>query len=131
MRPEKLIGLQYRLGSNPEQHGTADCLSLARAVLAYQGVETPEPQRDWYRRLKRGDTNVFPEELERWGVQVAEPTIGSVALCKADNGYGLAVYWSGGCLAFCGSEVAWTPLSGLEVVAFFSPRKQSSAMPLG
>ena len=130
MRPEQLIGMQYRLGSNPDLHGTADCLSLARAVLAYQGIKTPEPKRNWYRRLKRGDTNVFPEELERWGVKEELPRLGSVALCRADNGYGLAAYWSNGWIAFAGSEVIWSPLNGLEVVAFYCQQKQSFATPL-
>ena len=130
MRPEKLIGMQYRLGSNPEKHGTADCLSLARAVLAYQGIETPKPQRNWYRRLKRGDTNVFPEELERWGVKEELPRLGSVALCRADSGYGLAAYWSDGCLVFAGSEVIWSPLSGLQVEGHYCQQKQNSAIPL-
>lgn len=130
MRPEKLIGLKYRLGSNPEEHGTADCLSLARAVLAHQGIDAPKPQRDWYRRLKKGDMTVFPEELERWGIQITEPTMGSVALCKAGNGYGLAVYWSGGWIAFNESEVAWNPLGALQVVGLYFPRKLNSAMQL-
>ena len=111
--------MQYRLGSNPEQHGTADCLSLARAVLAYQGIKTPEPKRDWYRRLKRGDTNVFPEELERWGVQIAEPLPGAVALCEADNGYGLAAYCLDGWLHFAGESAQWTPVGGLPVIALY------------
>lgn len=123
--------MKYRLGAIPVKHGMADCLSLARAVLAHQGIKTPEPQRDWYRRLRRGDTSVFPEELERWGVKEDIPRLGSVALCKADdNGYGLAVYWSGGWIAFSGLEVAWTPSSGLQVEELYFPRKLNSVMRL-
>ena len=130
MHPLKLIGLKYRLGSNPDQHGTADCLSLARAVLAYQGIKTPEPKRQWYRRLKHGDTSVFPEELERWGVKEKMPRLGSVALCRADNGYGLAAYWSDGWLSFAGLEVIWSPLNGLPVEGFYCQQKQSCVIPL-
>ena len=128
MKPEQLIGLGYRLGSTPEQHGTADCLSLCRSVLAYLGIETPEPKRDWYRRLKHGDTQIFPEELERWGVKEDLPRLGSVALCKADNGYGLAVYFFDGWLAFRDSVVCWSPTGSLPVVAVYYPQKQSCAM---
>lgn len=129
MKPEQLIGLKYRLGSNPETHGTADCLSLARAVLAYQGIETPEPKRDWYRRLRRGDTDVFQEELERWGTLVDEPRIGSVGLCVTDEdkGRGLASYWSEGWISFVGSEVVWSPIGGLPVVGVYCQQKQRSA----
>lgn len=123
MNPYSLIGMKYRLGSDPEKHGTADCLSLARAVLAYQGIKTPEPERNWYRRLKHGDTSVFPEELERWGTQVDEPRIGSVVLCKAENGFGLAVYWEGGCLAFRSMEVGWVPVASLQAVACYCQQK--------
>ena len=123
MNPFSLIGMKYRLGSDPEKHGTADCLSLARTVLAYQGIATPEPKRSWYRRLKHGDTSVFPEELKRWGTQVSAPTMGAVVLCKAENGFGLAVYWEGGCLAFRGPEVGWVPVANLEAVAFYCQQK--------
>ena len=130
MNPVELIGMKYRLGAIPSIHGKADCLSLARTVLAYQGIETPEPKRDWYRRLRRGDTNVFPEELERWGVKEELPRLGSVALCRADNGYGLAAYWSQGCLIFAGSEVVWSPIGGQAVVGYYFQRKPNSAMRL-
>ena len=63
----KLIGLPYRLGANPEKHNAADCLTLARAVLHHYGIATPEPTRDWYRRLHRKDYSIFEEELEKWG----------------------------------------------------------------
>ena len=112
--------MSYRLGSNPETHGTADCLSLARAVLAYQGIETPEPKRDWYRRLRRGDTDVFQEELERWGTLVDEPLPGVVALCEADNGYGLAAYCLGGWVHFAGSAAQWSPVDGIPVIALYA-----------
>ena len=72
MHPYQLIGLPYRLGAIPEKHGAADCLSLAKAVLAFQGVATPEATRDWYRRIKRGDTSIFKKELERWGQKIAQ-----------------------------------------------------------
>ena len=130
MNPVELIGLPYRLGACPAKHGAADCLSLARAVLAYQGIETPTPSRDWYRRLSRGDTNVFPEELERWGIKTDLPRLGTVALCEANNGYGLAVYWSDGWLNFAGSAVVWSPIGGLPVVGCYFPRKPNSVMQL-
>ena len=53
MNPELLLGMKYRLGSNPVDHGTADCLSLARTVLSWYGIPTPTPQRSWYRRLRQ------------------------------------------------------------------------------
>ena len=59
MDPIKLIGMQYCLGANPVDHGAADCLSLCRTVLASYGIDTPKPKRSWYRRLRRGDTDVF------------------------------------------------------------------------
>ena len=123
MNPYKLIGMKYRLGSDPVKHGTADCLSLARTVLAHYGIESTEPTRDWYRRLRRKDYSVFREELERWGTRVEKPTIGTVALCRADEGYGMAVYFEEGCLSFVGSAVTWSPTENLPVVAFYSSTK--------
>ena len=95
--------------------------------MAY-GFPTPEPKRDWYRRLRRGDTSVFREELERWGDEVQVPRIGSVALCQAENGYGLAVYWQDGWLSFAGSEVTWSPTEHLQGAVFYCQRKQTFAM---
>ena len=123
MIPHQLIGRRYRLGSNFEQHGTGDCLSLARAVLAYYGITTPEPQRQWYRRLKRGDTAVFREELERWGDRTELLDCGVVALCQADAGYGLATWYLDGWIHYAGSVVKWSPSEALQVHALYCPRK--------
>ena len=128
MNPVELIGLKYRLGACPVKHGKADCLSVASTVVNHFGFDAPEPNREWYRRLRRGDSLVFQEELEIWGEITATPRIGVVALCTADNGFGLAVYWSEGWLSFVGSEVAWSPIDLLPVVGVYFPRKQSCAM---
>ena len=63
LKPYELIGLEYRLGSDPVKHGTGDCLSLVRTVLANYGFTVPKGERDWYRRLKRKDYSIFFEEL--------------------------------------------------------------------
>lgn len=123
IHPYNLIGLPYRLGADPERHGAADCLSLAKAVLAYQGVATPEAQRGWYRRLRRGDTAVFREELERWGKKVAAPRLVTVALCQSDFGLGMASYFEDGWIHYAGSEVRWSPSDALQAVAFYCPMK--------
>lgn len=128
MRPEELIGLEYRLGACPVKHGKADCLSIAATVVNYFGYDAPEPKRDWYRRLRRGDSSVFREELEAWGVRTTTPRIGVVALCVADNGYGLAVYWNDGWLSYVASAVRWSPIDLLPVVGLYYPRKQNSAI---
>ena len=59
MEPWQLIGMPYRLGADPVRHGKADCVSLARTVLHSFGIDSPEPTRDWYRRLRRGDDAVL------------------------------------------------------------------------
>ena len=123
MQVLQLIGMSYRLGADPERHGAADCLSLSKAVLASYGIETPTPQRDWYRRLKRGDTSVFQEELLRWGQQTTSPRIGAVGLCLSDNGAkGLATYWENGWIAFAGTRVKWSPTGALQISAIYCPR---------
>jgi hypothetical protein len=131
VKPLELIGKRYRLGADFAKHGEGDCLSLARTVLESYGISTPAPQRAWYRRLRRGDTAVFREELERWGVVTDAPRIGVAALCQAGDGYGLAVYAEGGWLSYVGSEVAWNPIGGLPVVALYCPQKLSCATALG
>lgn len=122
MNPVDLIGMKYRLGACPAKHGAADCLSLARAVLAFQGIETPTPSRHWYRRLRRGDTNVFPEELARWGIKTTDLELGVVALCQADLGFGLASYWESGLICFRLNQVVWSPLNSLEIVGWYLPK---------
>ena len=95
MNPAKFIGLPYRLGADPEKHDAADCLTLARAILRHQGIETPEPTREWYRRLRRKDYSVFKEELEKWGQQNSEVRVGTVALCKSEDSSFLATFGRG------------------------------------
>ena len=123
IHPYNLIGLPYRLGADPERHGAADCLSLAKAVLKYQGVDTPAAQRGWYRRLRRGDTDVFREELERWGQKVSTPRLVTVALCQSDFGLGMASYFEDGWIHFDGSAARWSPSGVLPVLAFYCPTK--------
>lgn len=130
MNPIELIGIKYRLGACPVKHGMGDCFSVAATVINYFGFDAPEPKREWYRRLRRGDSSVFKEELESWGTKTDAPRIGVVALCTADNGYGLAVYWSDGWLSYAGSEVVWNPIGGLQVVDCYFPQKPSYAMQL-
>ena len=84
--------MQYRLGADPERHGKADCLSLARHVVGSYGIDTPTASRSWYRRIRNNDYSVFTEELEKWGHVIAQPRIGAIALCKTDKGYALGAY---------------------------------------
>lgn len=123
--------MQYRLGSSPDQHGTADCLSLVSAVVRYYGFTAPQPQRSWYRRLRQGDYSIFEEELNRWGTVVEQPRIGAVGLCQAEHGgYGLGAWYEEGWLSFVQSEVAWSPTGNLVVVGCYYPLKQNCAMQL-
>ena len=120
----EIIGMRYRLGATPEKHGKADCLSMSKAVLASYGIATPEPSRDWYRRLRRSDYSVFKEQLEKWGVMTTKMTQGTVALCEGEGAltYGLAVWWYDGWLSFTGEELTWKPANELRVVALYCPR---------
>ena len=124
IHPYDLIGLKYRLGASPEKHGAADCLTLAKAVLTFNGVETPEPKREWYRRLKRGDTAVFREELEIWGEKIDSPRLITIALCDAPCGYGMATYFEQGWIHFAGSVVNWSPIDALQVHGLYSSRSR-------
>ena len=125
MKPHQLIGLPYRLGADPEKNGAVDCLHLAKTVLANYGIKTPEPTRDWYRRVRKKDFDIFKEELEKWGNETKQFNIGTVALCKSNNGFGLAVYYEEGWINCGESEVRWSPLDGLEVVGCYSPQKSN------
>ena len=127
MKPHELIGLKYRLGSDPVKHGTGDCLSLVRTVLGHYGFTVPKGKRDWYRRLKRKDYSIFFEELNRWGVE-SPPKLGTIGLCKSDDGYGMAAYYEEGWLSyrktFGGQVVIWCPLDNLLVEECYFQRKQ-------
>ena len=124
--PLDLIGLPYRLGSKPLEHDSADCLSLARTVLASYGIPSPEPKREWYRRLRRSDYGVFREELSAWGVRCGDVKVGAVGLCRADLGFGLAVYYEHGWLSFVESVVRWSPIGSLEVVEVYCCRTNTT-----
>ncbi len=123
MKTELLLGLPYRLGATPDKHHAADCLTLAREVLNNYGIESPAPPRSWYRRLRNKDYKVFSDELKKWGRQTTTANIGVVALCKAEKGYGMAVYWKGGWLSFVEKTVRWSPLTFLEVLELYYPMK--------
>ena len=132
MKPLELIGLPYRLGAQPGIHGAGDCYSVAAHVIEYLRLDAPRPTRDWYRRLKRGDYQVFQDELERWGDLTDTPRLGTVALCSAGDGrFGLAVYYENGWLSYVESVVKWSPLDALPVVGCYFPQKQSYAMQSG
>ena len=126
MKPHQLIGLPYRLGADPEKHKAGDCLSLVRTVLANYGFTVPKGERDWYRRLRKKDYSVFFEELNRWGVE-SPPKLGTIALCKSDDGYGMATYYEDGWLSYQktlgGQVVIWLPLNALMVEGCYYQRK--------
>ncbi len=123
IEPYDLIGLPYRLGAFPEKHGAADCLSLATAVQAWHGIDMPLPQRCWYRRLRRKDYSVFPEQLKLWGSQTDAAKVGTLGLVHcADGGYGLASFYDEGWLQFKDRRVIWIPCSGLTPVALYCPQ---------
>tara|TARA_E500000331_G_scaffold68254_2_gene62925 strand:+ start:3177 stop:3557 length:381 start_codon:yes stop_codon:yes gene_type:complete len=126
VRPDQLIGLPYRLGADPVTHGAGDCLSLVRTVVANYGFTVPKGKRDWYRRLRKKDYSIFFEELNRWGVE-SPPKLGAIALCKSNNGYGMAAYYEEGWLSYQKrleeSVVIWSPLDNLMVEGCYYPRK--------
>ena len=127
LKPYELIGLEYRLGSDPIKHGTGDCLSLCRTVLKHYGIASPEPKRDWYRKLKKKDYSIFFEELNRWGVD-STPKLGAIGLCHGeDDSYGMAAYYEEGWLSYqktLGSQVViWLPLNVLTVEGCYYQRK--------
>ena len=123
MKTALLLGLPYRLGATPDQHKAADCVSLSREVLKNYGIKSPAPTRDWYRRLKKKDYEVFRDELKKWGTLTTTANIGVVALCKAEEGYGLAVYWEKGWLSFVNKMVRWNPVEGLAVSELYCRMK--------
>ena len=126
MKPHQLIGLPYRLGADPIRHKAGDCLSLVRTVLANYGFTVPQGQRDWYRRLRKKDYSVFFEELNRWGVD-SPPKLGTIALCKSDDGYGMAAFYEEGWLSYQktlrGQVVIWCPLNALTVQGSYYQRR--------
>jgi len=126
VKPHQLIGLPYRLGADPEKHKAGDCLSLCRTVLKSYGISSPDPERSWYRRLKKKDYSIFFEELNRWGVD-SPPKLGAIALCKSDDGYGMAAYYEEGWLnyrkTFGELVVEWSPLDSLMVEGCYYRRK--------
>ena len=123
MKTEMLLGLPYRLGANPDQHKAADCVSLAGEVIRNYGIDFPLQERDWYRRLRKKDYEVFRDELKKWGTLTTTANIGVVALCKAEKGYGLAVYWKGGWLSFADKTVRWSPIADLAVLELYCPSR--------
>ena len=126
MKPYELIGFEYRLGSDPVKHGTGDCLSLVRTVLGHYGFTVPKGERDWYRRLKRKDYSIFFEELNRWGVE-SPPKLGTIGLCKSDDGYGMAAWYQEGWISYQktlgGQVVIWWPLNALMVEGWYYQRR--------
>jgi cell wall-associated NlpC family hydrolase len=126
VKPHQLIGLPYRLGADPEKHKAGDCLSLVRTVLANYGFTVPKGERDWYRRLRKKDYSIFFEELNRWGVD-SPPKLGTIALCKSDDGYGMATFYEEGWLSYQktlgGLVVIWLPLKALMVEGCYYQRK--------
>ena len=126
MKPHQLIGLPYRLGADPIKHGAGDCLSLCRTVLKSYGISSPNPERSWYRRLRKKDYSIFTEELNRWGVD-SPPKLGAIALCKSEDGYGMAAYYEEGWLSYqktLRSQTGiWSPLNALTVQGCYYQRK--------
>ena len=130
MNPAHIIGMPYRLGATPEKHQAVDCLSLARSVLLNYGIKSPEPTRDWYRRLRKKDYSIFKEQLELWGIKTKTLKLCTVGLCRSDTGYGLCIYWEDGWLNCGESEARWSPTGVLQVEEYYYPQKRNFVRPL-
>jgi len=120
--------MKYRLGADPERHGKADCLSLSRYILSTYGIGTPQAERSWYRRLRKKDYSIFKEQLELWGTQTTDIRVGTVALCQAEEGVGLATFIDDypGWLSFIGTEVVWSQVEALNIENLYCPGNTSS-----
>ena len=127
MKPYQLLGRKYRVGADFVSRSEGDCLSLVAVVMAHYGIDFPDPQRAWYRRYLRGDADVFRDELQKWGHLTNDIECGTVALCRAYDGFGLASFYEDGWISFIGLEVRWSPLEALQVVELYCPRKSNSA----
>lgn len=129
MNPIEVIGRPYCLGGDFVNREGGDCVALGRLVLTHYGMEAPVPQRSWYRRLRKGDYSVFPDELSKWGIETKDIDYGTIALCKGSQGLAMASYFDRGWLSFQirygGSAVRWSPIEALDVVAFYCPRRSS------
>ena len=113
--------MPFRLGADPVKHGKTDCLSLAKTVLQHYGIDSPEPTRDWYRRLRKKDYAIFKEQLELWGTRTKTPKIGTVGLAKSKQAYCLVVFFEQGWLSCNETEVRWSPLDFLPVEELYCP----------
>ena len=123
--PVDLIGLPYKLGADPFLHGATDCVNLCRAVLQFQGINTPVPTREWYRRLRRGNSAVFQEQLDLWGHLVTYALPGTIALSQVGTSYGLAAFYDSGWI-HCNAQtlrVAWSPT--VNIVALYCHGKRN------
>ena len=69
MKPVHLIGMPYRLGADPIKHGAADCLSLAKTVLASYGIKTPKEIKKMnaqvYERYNTVTLELTPYEVQK------------------------------------------------------------------
>jgi hypothetical protein len=115
--------LPYRLGADPEKHGAADCLTLSKYILGTYGIQTPPGEKSWYRRLRNNDYSIFVEQLELWGTPTTDIGVGTVALCKAGSGVGLATFIDDypGWLSFIGTQVVWNPVGALSTERLYCP----------
>ena len=127
MKPYQLLGRGYRVGADFVNRSEGDCLSLVAVVMAYYGIDFPNPQRSWYRRYLKGDADVFRDELQKWGQLTEDIECGVVALCQANEGLGLASFYEDGWLSYIELEVRWSPLEALQIVALYCPQKASCA----
>ena len=82
--------------------------------------------------LQNSNTNIITKSISKLadpeitftpGTLTTTANIGVVALCKAEKGYALAVYWEGGWLSFVDRTVRWNPKKGLEVLELYCRTK--------
>ena len=108
-------------------HHGIDIIEKSRIKKIYQkyGIKFLKREKEWYRRYLRKDFSIFKEVFDKWGNETKDINIGTVALCKSNNGFGLAVYYEKGWISCGESEVRWSPLNALEVVGCYSPQKSN------
>lgn len=109
-------------------HGQSDCVSLILDWHAYQGIEMPEPPRDWEWWLQGGD--LYRDNFAAYGFEVCDPMIPGavfmVALGEDANRKPIMVPNHAG--IYLGNNLALHHLTARQAV---DPSRLSARQPFG
>lgn len=112
----KYISMPYRMGGNPRNSKSTDCIRLVLCVLEDAGLNPPAVEKQWYKWLAERNLEAIKADWFALTEQTMQPEQYAMTLLPAEGDFCIAIVVDEGLLTVSASldAVMWVPLHSLR-----------------